>query len=449
MDSFDIINQQEQEEYNEVLKQEKNVKLPIYYKNNENYNDEIYRQIKILLKFCEFNSIDENINFKNEKDKEAFEKFLKLFNNIDQHQRGGVNFSDLIDNLNSLFNGKSKSDSLNDAIKNMETNDFNNEDNIEDNIVYNFANAIGFEENDEKKLTINYKKYNKFIKDYKIFDYEEYTKNIVINYENIYGYLNKLEQVFSSKTNIFSLIEKIIIKYNEIRFYIFNNYFRLEIIETSKTSETSETSETSDKKKYELYFNNDKFKNIIEKYNIPDVNDIHEYIKKIEDYFKDEIKNIIKELKENILNNNNLLTFPDEEELEKGEKEEKREEGKSRGKKEEGESEEEGAVEIGEGEGEGEESRKVEGEREGEERALEIGEGESRGERESRGEVEIGEGEELGKGEEVESSRKKEDKSGGKKYKKYKSSSKKHKKKQKKYNKTKKKNKKKITRKRY
>ena len=76
-------------------------------------------------------------------------------------------------------------------------------DNIEDNIVYNFANAIGFEENDEKKLTINYKKYNKFIKDYKIFDYEEYTKNIVINYENIYGYLNSLEQVFSSKTNIF------------------------------------------------------------------------------------------------------------------------------------------------------------------------------------------------------------------------------------------------------
>ena len=94
----------------------------------------------------------------------------------------------------------------------METNDFNNEDNIEDNIVYNFANAIGFEEM-MKKLTINYKKYNKFIKDYKIFDYEEYTKNIVINYENIYGYLNKLEQVFSSKTNIFSLIEKIIIKY--------------------------------------------------------------------------------------------------------------------------------------------------------------------------------------------------------------------------------------------
>lgn len=450
MDNFDINQQQEeQEEYNEVLKQEKNVKLPIYYKNNENYNDEIYRQIKILLKFCEFNSIDKNINFKNEKDKEAFEKFLKLFNNIDQHQRGGVNLYDLIDNLNSLFNGKSKSDSLNDAIKNMETNDFNNEDNIEDNIVYNFANAIGFEENDEKKLTIKYKKYNKFIKDYKIFDYEEYTKNIVINYENIYGYLNSLEQVFSSKTNIFSLIKKIIIKYNEIRFYIFNNYFRLKIIETSKTSETSET---PDKKKYELYFNNDKFDKIIEKYNIPDVNDIHEYIKKIEDYFKDEIKNIIKELKENILNNNNLLTFPDEEELEKGEKEEegKREEGKSRGEKEEkeegeirgeGESEEEeGAVVIGEGEGEGEE------------RALEIGEGESEGEEregeESRKEERK---EELGKREkgEEEKSKGEQDKLGGKKYKKYKSSSKKHKKKQKKYNKTKKKNKKKITRKRY
>ena len=367
---------------------------------------------------------------------------VKLFNNIDQHQRGGVNFSELFNNLNSFFNGKSKSDSLNDAIKNMETNDFNNEDNIEDNIVYNFANAIGFEENDEKKLTINYKKYNKFIKDYKIFDYEEYTKNIVINYENNYSYLNKLEQAFSSKTNIFSLIKKIIIKYNEIRFYIFNNYFRLEII---KTSETSETSETPDKKKYELYFNNDKFDKIIKKYNIPDVNDIHEYIKKIEDYFKDEIKNIIKELKENILNNNNLLTFPDEEELEKGEKGEKREEGKSRGEKEEkeegeirgeGESEEE-AVEIGKGEGEGEESRKVEGESEGEER-----EGEEReGEEEERKE-------ELGKGEE-EKSKGEQDKLGGKKYKKYKSSSKKHKKKQKKYNKTKKKNKKKITRKRY
>ena len=230
---------------------------------------------------------------------------FNISNDKDNYQSGG-GMGRYIKMFRDAIFSKSKNENLVEAINSMEQQtNFNIEENIENNIVYNFANAIGFKENNTSNLSIDYKKYNKFINDYNIFDYEEYTKNIKIKFEN--NFIN-----FFQNENILSLIEKLIKKYNQIRFNIFKKYIILKIINEEKVNQEVPPAETSqeqefnsnEKELYILSFNNKKFKS---NKDFPNVNNVKDYILNIQDFFKNEIKKIIKLLKEYILKNENLI----------------------------------------------------------------------------------------------------------------------------------------------
>ena len=314
---------EEHEEHKDYEEDKEDENLPPYYVD---INDETYKQIKILINFCKENINKIKFEEDNEEynDKILFLEFLQLFNNNkDKDQKGGgmERYIKMIKMFNNAFFSKSKNENLVEAINNMEQHsEFNIEDNIENNIIYNFANSIGFKENNTLNLIIDYKKYNKFIKDYHIFDYEEYTKNIIVKFEN-----NFLK--FFQNENIFSLIEKIIKKYNETRFNIFKKYIILKKINEEDNNEIPPTetsqekeSNSNEKQLFILSFDNKNFK---KDKDFPNVNNIKDYILNVQDFFKDEIRKIIKMLKEYILKNDNLITFGDQEQKKSEEPEEK------------------------------------------------------------------------------------------------------------------------------
>ena len=307
-DGIEPGNSPEPEDSPDQDKNQEDKNLPPFYFDKD---DETYKQIKVLVKFCKEN-IDK-IRFE-DKDKEVFSKFLDLFNNDNKNNyQSGGGMARYIKIIGNAFKLRSNKANLNEAITTMENyinSNFNIEENIENNIVYNFANAIGFEENNTSNLSIDYEKYNKFIKYYNIFDYEEYTKNITVKFENNFF------DFFQNK-NILSLIEKLIKKYNDTRFNIFKKYIILKVIDEEKANQEVPPAEISEKQElnsnekelFILSFYNKKFKSDKD---FPNVNNIKDYIENIQVFFKNEIKKIIKLLKEYILKNEKLIKFDDE-----------------------------------------------------------------------------------------------------------------------------------------
>ena len=305
---------EEEEKQEQSEESEEPIEKPPFYIDDE---DERYKQIKILVNFCKDNI--KQIEFENDSE-ELFLKYLDLFNtniNRNNYQNGGFNLKNFYKMLTTNpFSYKSKNENIYDAIDSMSKiigNKKNSE--MENNIVYNFANSIGFKENNTSNLFINYDKYNKFIKDYKFFNYEEYTKKITINFnKNMFGFL-KDDKIFSS-------LKEIIKKYNRVRFDIFNKYIILKKNKDEDNKEEppeqppeqppqetyNETHNNNSIKEYTLYFSN-KFK---KDNDFPNINNINDYINNLEEYFKNEIKKIIKLLKEYILKNEELISFDGE-----------------------------------------------------------------------------------------------------------------------------------------
>ena len=133
---------EEEEKQLQERKGEEEEKLPFYIDDE----DERYKQIKILVNFCKDNI--NQIEFENDSE-ELFLKYLDLFNtNINKYQKGGNNLGRFYKMFTNKFFNKSKNENMTlviDSMSNIIGDKKNSE--MENNIVYNFANSIGFKEN--------------------------------------------------------------------------------------------------------------------------------------------------------------------------------------------------------------------------------------------------------------------------------------------------------------